>query len=174
VFIYWRDSDTVYLLYVDDIVLIASKPTFLHRIIFALQHGFSMKDLDQLHHFLDIVVEPHPDGMFLQERQYTLDILEHVGMVDCKSCASPVGTQAKVPSGDGTPISDPTAYRSLVGAPQYLTFTRLESKHLLCCPTCVSPNHCEAAPPIPSRNLDYGFYSDFLLRMTLSTLTPIG
>ena len=33
-------------------------------------------------------------------------------------------TQAKAPSDAGAPVADPTAYRSLAGALQYLTFTR--------------------------------------------------
>lgn len=68
-FIYRHDSDIVFLLlYVDDIVLIASSSGLLHQIITTLQHEFTMKDLDPLHHFLGIVVERRPDGLFLQQR----------------------------------------------------------------------------------------------------------
>jgi hypothetical protein len=45
-----------------------------------------MKDLRPLHHFLDITVECHPDGLFLHQRTYTLDILKRVVMTDCKPC----------------------------------------------------------------------------------------
>jgi hypothetical protein len=45
-------------------------------------------------------------------------------MSDCKPCSTPVNTQANVSSDTSTPVSDPTAYHSLVGALQYLTFTR--------------------------------------------------
>jgi hypothetical protein len=41
-----------------------------------------MKDLGQLHHFLGVTVEPHPVGLLLHQRQYTLDILERAGMTD--------------------------------------------------------------------------------------------
>ena len=36
----------------------------------------------------------------------------------------PVDTQAKLSADLGDPVADPTAYRSLAGALQYLTFTR--------------------------------------------------
>jgi len=56
-FVYQHGSDTAYLLlYVDDIVLTASSPGFLRRIISALQQEFSMKDLGELHHFLGMRV----------------------------------------------------------------------------------------------------------------------
>jgi hypothetical protein len=47
-------------------------------------------------------------------------------MTDCKSCSTPVDTQAKLSATLGDPVADPTAYRSLAGALQYLTFTRLD------------------------------------------------
>jgi hypothetical protein len=62
-------------------------------------------------------------SLVLSQREYTLDILEHVGMTACKPCSTPVNTQAKL-SSDGSPVPESTLYRNLVGALQYLTFTR--------------------------------------------------
>ena len=45
-------------------------------------------------------------------------------MTDCKPCSTPVDTQAKLSAALGDPMPDPTAYRNLAGALQYLTFTR--------------------------------------------------
>jgi hypothetical protein len=45
-------------------------------------------------------------------------------MTDCKPCSTRVDTQAKMSATLGDPVADPTAYRSLDGALQYLTFTR--------------------------------------------------
>jgi hypothetical protein len=83
-----------------------------------------MKDLGPLHHFLGVSVQHQVDGLFLTQRQFALDILERAGMVDCKPVSTPVDTQAKVSAESGPPIADPTHFRSLVGALQYLTFTR--------------------------------------------------
>ena len=83
-----------------------------------------MRDLGQLHHFLGVTVEPRPSGLLLHQRQYALDILERTGMTDCKPCSTPVDTQAKLSADLGDLVADPTAYRSLAGAFQYLTFTR--------------------------------------------------
>jgi hypothetical protein len=124
-FIYRHGNDTVYLLlYVDDIVLTASSPQLLQRVITALKQEFSMKDLGPLHYFLGVAVQRHKDTLFLSQRQDILDILGRHGMSNCKPCSTPVETCAKVAADAGPPVDDQTAYRSLAGALQYLTFTR--------------------------------------------------
>jgi hypothetical protein len=96
-FILRRGSDTVYLLlYVDDIILIASNTELLRRTISALQQEFTMKDLGLLHHFLVITVERRPDEPFVHQHTYMLDIVKRVVMVDCNPCMTPVGLQAKL------------------------------------------------------------------------------
>jgi hypothetical protein len=123
-FIHRHDNDTVYLmLYVDGIVLTTSSAALLQRTIAALQREFAIKDMGPLH-FLEITVERRPQGLFLHQRQYALDILERAGMSDCKPYFTHVDTQAKLSEDDGPPVTDATAYRSLTGALQYLTFSR--------------------------------------------------
>jgi hypothetical protein len=75
-----------------------------------------MKDLGPLHHFLDITAERQPQGLFLHQCQYAIDILEQAGMSDCKPCFTPVDTQAKLSEDDGPPVIDATSYRSLTRA----------------------------------------------------------
>lgn len=88
-FICRRGGDVAYLLlYVDDIVLTASSTSLLHWTISSLQSEFSMKDLGELHHFLGVSVSRHSFGLFLTQRQYGLEILERVGMFDCKPCSN--------------------------------------------------------------------------------------
>jgi len=125
-FVFRQGSDMAYLLlYVDDIVLMASSPGLLRRIISALQQEFAMKDLGELHHFLGMEVRRCGDGLLLsQQRQYMLDILDRAGMTDCKPCSTPVDTKPKVAAADGAPVADATDFRSLAGALQYLTFIR--------------------------------------------------
>jgi hypothetical protein len=76
-FIFRRGSDTVYLLfYVDDIVLTASSVALLQQTISALKREFAMKDLGPLHHFWRVSVLHQADNLFLTQRQFALDILE--------------------------------------------------------------------------------------------------
>jgi hypothetical protein len=124
-FIFRHGPDTVYLLfYVDDIILTASSTELLCHTISVLQREFAMKDLGPLHHFLDITIERRPDGLFLHQRTYTLDIIKRVVMADCKSCVTPVDLRAKLAEDSGPPVEDASQFRSIAGALQYLTFTQ--------------------------------------------------
>jgi hypothetical protein len=65
-----------------------------------------MKDLGPFHHFLGITVEHCPDGLFLHQHTYTLDVLKRAVMVDCKPCTTPVGLHAKLADNSGPPVAD--------------------------------------------------------------------
>ena len=82
-----------------------------------------MTDMGPLHHFLGVSVQRRGDSLFLSQRHYMLEILERAGMSNCKASSTPVDTHSKLPA-DGATVSDPSQYRSLAGALQYLTFTR--------------------------------------------------
>ena len=124
-FIYQRGSDMAYiLLYVDDIILISSSHDLRKSIMALLASEFAMKDLGPLSYFLGIAVTRHAGGLFLSQSTYASDIIARAGMASCKPSATPVDTKQKLSTSAGTPYDDPTLYRSLAGALQYLTFTR--------------------------------------------------
>jgi hypothetical protein len=60
-----------------------------------LTSEFTMSDLDDLYHFLDISVTRSVDGLFLSQRQYAVDLLQDASMAECHSTATPVDTHAK-------------------------------------------------------------------------------
>jgi hypothetical protein len=66
-FIHQHGDDTIYLLYVDDIMLTASSGTLLQHAIATLQREFAMKDLGPLH-FFRITAQRPPQGLFLHQR----------------------------------------------------------------------------------------------------------
>ncbi|GJU97790.1 RNA-directed DNA polymerase, eukaryota [Tanacetum coccineum] len=122
--IYRSGTDTTYLLiYVDDIVLTASSRALLHKIIFSLHKQFDMTDLGALNYFLRIFVTRDTTGMILSQKKYDTELLKRAHMLNYNPTRTPVDTESKL-GPEGTPISDPTLYRSLAGGLQYLTFTR--------------------------------------------------
>ena len=98
-----------------------------------------MKDLGSLSYFLGIAVTRHACGLFLSQRKYAMEIIERAGMVSCKSSPTPVDTKPKMSAHVSTPYEDPSHYRSLAEALQYLTFTKSPGSILLMqCSRCVS------------------------------------
>jgi hypothetical protein len=88
-----------------------------------------MSDLGALHHFLGVNVHRTSHGLFLSQQQYALDILERANMSNCNTISTPVDTKCKLSATDGPPVADPSNYRSLAGALQYLTLTRPDLSH---------------------------------------------
>ncbi|KAL8139424.1 hypothetical protein V2J09_005445, partial [Rumex salicifolius] len=124
-----------------DIVLTASSPTFLRQVITTLSTEFAMTDLESLHYFLGVAITATSDGLHLSQSKYANELLIKAGMANCNPCRTLVDTFSKLSQHVGEPASDPTLYQSLVGALQYLTFTRLDISYAVqqCCLLCMIP-----------------------------------
>ncbi|XP_014523943.1 uncharacterized protein LOC106780197 [Vigna radiata var. radiata] len=84
---------------------------------------FAIKDLGHLNYFLGLEVHYTTNGVFLSQTKYAQDILSRAQMLEAKSTTTPLQPNIQLTT-TGDPFSDPTQYRSLVGALQYLTITR--------------------------------------------------
>jgi hypothetical protein len=124
-FIYKHGSTVLYLLlYVDDIIITGNLPTAVTELITNLASVFELKDLGPLKYFLGLQIDYKSSGFFVHQSKYALDVLSRHNMTTCKPCTSPFVSCSKVSSDVVEFLLDPTPYRSLVGALQYLTFTR--------------------------------------------------
>ncbi|GLT33974.1 hypothetical protein SLA2020_085240 [Shorea laevis] len=123
-FVYHSAGMMAVFLYVDDIIITASTPALLHTVISMLKTEFLMTDLGKLNFFLGIHAQFNYAGLFLSQHKYINDLLARSGMMYCKPVATPMAQKQKLAANDSPLYSDPSHYRSLVGALQYLTFTR--------------------------------------------------
>jgi hypothetical protein len=112
------------LLYVDDIVLTSNTPTFLDQLIHHLNSVFELKDLGSLNYFLGIQVTRDSTGLHLSQAKYATTLLHKHNMFHTKPISTLCTPNTRLSLHDGTKLSDPHVYRSLVGALHYLTFTR--------------------------------------------------
>uniref|UniRef100_A0A2N9I261 Reverse transcriptase Ty1/copia-type domain-containing protein n=1 Tax=Fagus sylvatica TaxID=28930 RepID=A0A2N9I261_FAGSY len=110
------------LLYVDDIIITGSAPTTVTALIDNLATAFELKDLGPLKFFLGLQIKYQPNGFFVHQSKYALDLLARHNMTTCKPCSTPFVSGSKPAS--VAFLNDPTSFRSLIGALQYLTFTR--------------------------------------------------
>uniref|UniRef100_A0A251TUQ9 Putative zinc finger, CCHC-type n=1 Tax=Helianthus annuus TaxID=4232 RepID=A0A251TUQ9_HELAN len=123
-FIFKRDNCIMYLLvYVDDLILTGNQDNVLRSFINRLHNEFAIKDLGELNYFLGLEVTYTSNGLFLNQSKYASDILVRACMMDAKPATTPLATNVTF-SNSGELFSDPTQYRSIVGALQYLTITR--------------------------------------------------
>ena len=87
-----------------------------------------MKDLGLIHYFFGLEVWQRWKEIFLSQGKYTIDILKRIGMLDCKSMATPMDANLKKlrEFASDSDLIDPTMYRQLIGSLMYLTNTRLD------------------------------------------------
>ncbi|CAA7039177.1 unnamed protein product [Microthlaspi erraticum] len=91
-------------------------------------------DLGKLKYFLGIEISRGPDGIFLSQRKYALDIIAETGNLGCRPALTPLEQTHQLASVESPLFGDPTKYRRLMGRLIYLLNTRPElcySVHLL-------------------------------------------
>ena len=68
------------LIYVDDLVIVGSDLDMVEKFKVHLSKCFKMKDLGKLKYFLGIEIARGPEGMFLSQRKYAIDIISEAGL----------------------------------------------------------------------------------------------
>ncbi|CAL8169438.1 unnamed protein product [Prunus armeniaca] len=118
-------SVVILLLYVDVIIITGLDTQVVQYVIDSLGEVFDMKDIGRLTYFLGLEVHYQDNGdIFVNQANYARDLFKKAGMDTCKPCLTPIKPHQSVLKDEGILLSNPTLYRSLVGALQYLTFTR--------------------------------------------------
>ena len=124
-FIYHSAAVTIYfLIYVDDLIVIATQPSVIDALLCHLQLDFAIKDLGNLNFFPGVEVLPNSTGLLLSRKRYILDLLGKTRMLEVKPLIFPMASSTNLFAFEGDPLSDATLYRSTVGALQYLSLTR--------------------------------------------------
>ncbi|KAK3000336.1 hypothetical protein RJ639_021382 [Escallonia herrerae] len=89
-----------------------------------LNYHFEMKDLGTLSYFLRLEVSTASDRYYLSQAKYASDLLSRAGLTDSKTTSTLLEPNVRFTLLDGTPLRDPTLYRTLVGNLVCLTVTR--------------------------------------------------
>jgi hypothetical protein len=79
----------IFVLYVEDFILIGSDPKILNHVKTRLKKKFEMSDLGYLHYFPGLQVLKTKEGIFLPQSKYACDLLHHFHMEDSKPTLSP-------------------------------------------------------------------------------------
>ncbi|XP_019171360.1 PREDICTED: uncharacterized protein LOC109166917 [Ipomoea nil] len=103
--------------------MLGNDAVLVESLLQRLATAFEIRDLGAPTFFLGIETITVSDGMILTQRWYMRDILQRVGMTDCKPLATPASVSQPV-SQSTDPFDNLTQYRRLAGALQYLSITR--------------------------------------------------
>nr|GEU62008.1 retrovirus-related Pol polyprotein from transposon TNT 1-94 [Tanacetum cinerariifolium] len=115
-----RHGDDILLvqIYVDDIIFGSTKPVFAKRVKKLMKDNFEMLMISEMKFFLELQVHQSPQGIFICQSQYTMDLLKKRRMEKCDTICTPMATtklDAQV---------DQTKYHSMIGGLMYLTASR--------------------------------------------------
>ncbi|KAG6466920.1 hypothetical protein ZIOFF_075291 [Zingiber officinale] len=114
----------IVLLYVDDIILTGSNYAEVTRLQEELSLRFDMKKLGELSNFLGLQIENLDKGIYVSQFSYAKRLIEKFGLIDGKKRSTPLDVNTRLRRDEGTCLSDPRPFRTLVGSLIYLTITR--------------------------------------------------
>lgn len=113
------------LVYVDDIIVTGSVSSKIDDFVATLNIEFSLKDMGDLHYFLGVeVTHLYTGSLHLCQRKYILDLLDRWNMANAKTVNTPMVSSSCLSRDMGSPVQDPSEYRSFAGTLQYVVLTR--------------------------------------------------
>jgi hypothetical protein len=117
-------SHIFFLVYVNDIIVTGNNEATMQTVIAKLQVDFAMKGLGSLSYFLGIQTIWDSTGLHLKQSKYIQDLLNRAGMTDPKPYRTPCTADSKMSKFTGEVLPNPSEYRHIVSALQYVTLTR--------------------------------------------------
>ena len=98
------------LIYVDDIIIIASNSNGIEDLLQQLGRVFVVKDLGSLSYFLGMEVINLKFGLLLSQRGYILDLLKHTNTQEAKPIPSPTSLSHMLTTFEGDLVEDPSLF----------------------------------------------------------------
>jgi len=117
--------------YVDDLLITGDDDQIISQLKTSLYAAFTIKDLGLAKYFLGIKLAGSSLGTFLSQRKYIMDILTNAGLTAAKPTKFPMAKGLKLSTETGVWLSNPEAYRRIIGRLLYLTITRLDISYVV-------------------------------------------
>nr|GEZ66713.1 retrovirus-related Pol polyprotein from transposon TNT 1-94 [Tanacetum cinerariifolium] len=113
-------------IYVDDIILASTDPKVCDIFSNEMSSKFQISTMGHFSFFLGLQVSQSPEGIFINQSKFALEILKKFGMDSSDPIDTPMVDRLKL---DEDPLGIPvyqTRFRSMVGSLMYLTASRLD------------------------------------------------
>ncbi|GJX78975.1 retrovirus-related pol polyprotein from transposon TNT 1-94 [Tanacetum coccineum] len=119
-------------IYVDDIIFASTDPKAYDIFSNEMSSKFQMSMMEQMSFFLGLQVSQNPEGIFINQSKFALEILKKFGMDLCDPVDTPMVDRLKLDEDPlGIPV-DQTRFRSMVGFLMYLTANRPDLVFVVC------------------------------------------
>nr|GFB16266.1 hypothetical protein [Tanacetum cinerariifolium] len=119
-------------IYVDAIIFASTDPKACDIFSNEMSFKFQMSMMGQMLFFLGLQVSQSPEGIFINQSKFALEILKKFGMDSCDPVDTPMVDRLKLDEDPlGMPI-DQTRFRSMVGSLMYLTASRPDLVFAVC------------------------------------------
>nr|GEY98488.1 putative reverse transcriptase, RNA-dependent DNA polymerase [Tanacetum cinerariifolium] len=118
------DRVTCLIIYVDDMIITRNDESEIKKLKEGLCAEFEMKDLGNLRYFFGIEVMRSPQGIFICQKKYILDLLAETRMIDCKPADIPMITNQKLFMKTKAKLANRDRYQRMVGKLICLSHTR--------------------------------------------------
>nr|GEZ14680.1 uncharacterized mitochondrial protein AtMg00810-like [Tanacetum cinerariifolium] len=119
-------------IYVDDIIFASTNPQACDMFSNEMGSKFQMFMMGQMLFFLGLQVSQSPEGIFINQSKFALEILKKFRMDSCDSVDTPMVDRLKLDEDPlGIPV-DQTQFCSMVGSLMYLTASRPDLVFAVC------------------------------------------
>nr|GEW53129.1 retrovirus-related Pol polyprotein from transposon TNT 1-94 [Tanacetum cinerariifolium] len=119
-------------IYVDDIIFASTDPNARDMFSNEMSSKFRMSLMGQMSFLLGLQVSQSPEGIFINQSKFALEILKKFGMDSCDSIDTPMVDQLKLDEDLlGIPVNQ-TRFRNMVSSMMYLTASRPDLVFAVC------------------------------------------
>nr|GEV96049.1 retrovirus-related Pol polyprotein from transposon TNT 1-94 [Tanacetum cinerariifolium] len=119
-------------IYVDDIIFASTDPNACDMFSNEMSSKFQMSMMGQMSFFLGLQVSQSPEGIFINQSKFALEILKKFEMDSCNSIETPMVDRLKLDEDPSGILIDQTRFRSMVGSLMYLTASRPDLVFVVC------------------------------------------
>nr|GEZ50712.1 hypothetical protein [Tanacetum cinerariifolium] len=119
-------------IYVDDIIYASTDPKDYDRFSNEMSLKSQMTMMGQMSFFLGLQVSQSPEGIFINQSKFTLEILPKFRMESCDLVDTPMVDRLKLDEDISRIPVDQTRFRSMVGSLMYLTASRPDLVFVVC------------------------------------------
>ncbi|GJY53016.1 retrovirus-related pol polyprotein from transposon TNT 1-94 [Tanacetum coccineum] len=108
----------------DDIIFASTDPKACDIFSKEMSSKFQMSMMGQILFFLGLQVSQRPEGIFINQSKYALEILKKYEMDSCEAVDTPMVDRSKLDEDPLGILVDQTQFRSMVGSLMYFTAGR--------------------------------------------------